>query len=49
MFFNNMTNLSPNQLKQYENKGFVSPIDIFSKDKTNEMLLSHEKVVANAY
>ena len=32
-----MTNLSSNQLKQYKNEGFVSPIDIFSKDKTNEI------------
>ena len=28
-----MTNLSSNQLKQYEDEGFVSPIDIFSKDR----------------
>ena len=32
-----MTYLSPNQLKQYEDKGFVSPIDIFSKDKAKEI------------
>jgi ectoine hydroxylase-related dioxygenase (phytanoyl-CoA dioxygenase family) len=32
-----MTNLSSNQLKQYEDKGFVSPIDIFSKDRANEI------------
>ena len=32
-----MTNLSPNQLKQYEEKGFVSPINIFSKNKANEI------------
>ena len=32
-----MTNLSSNQLKQYENEGFVSPIDIFSKDKANQV------------
>ena len=32
-----MTNLSPNQLKQYENEGFVSPVDIFSKDRANEI------------
>tara|TARA_B100001142_G_C14295253_1_gene640598 strand:- start:191 stop:1033 length:843 start_codon:yes stop_codon:yes gene_type:complete len=48
MFFNNMTNLSPNQLKQYENKGFVSPIDIFSKDRANrirrEIELIEEKI-----
>ena len=28
-----MSYLSSNQLKQYEDKGFVSPIDIFSKEK----------------
>jgi non-haem Fe2+, alpha-ketoglutarate-dependent halogenase len=32
-----MTNLSSNQLKQYENEGFVSPIDIFLKDKANQV------------
>ena len=32
-----MTNLSSNQLKQYEDEGFVSPIKIFSKDKANEI------------
>ena len=32
-----MTYLSPNQLKQYKDKGFISPINIFSKDKTNEV------------
>ncbi len=32
-----MTYLSSNQLKQYEDEGFVSPIDIFSKDKANEI------------
>ena len=32
-----MTYLSSNQLKQYEDKGFVSPIDIFSKDKAKEI------------
>ena len=32
-----MTYLSPNQLKQYEDEGFVSPINIFSKDKTKEI------------
>ena len=32
-----MSYLSSNQLKQYEDKGFVSPIDIFSKDKANEI------------
>ena len=32
-----MTNLSANQLKQYEDEGFVSPIDIFSKEKAKEV------------
>ena len=32
-----MTNLSSNQLKQYEDKGFVSPINIFSKEKAKEI------------
>ena len=32
-----MSNLSPNQLKQYEDEGFVSPINIFSNNKANEI------------
>ena len=32
-----MTYLSSNQLKQYEEEGFVSPINIFSKDKAKEI------------
>tara|TARA_Y100000741_G_scaffold363369_1_gene351469 strand:+ start:301 stop:1128 length:828 start_codon:yes stop_codon:yes gene_type:complete len=32
-----MSNLSSNQLKQYEDEGFISPIDIFSKDRANEI------------
>ena len=32
-----MTYLSSNQLQQYKNEGFVSPIDIFSKDKAKEI------------
>ena len=32
-----MTNLSSNQLKQYEDKGFVSPINILSKEKAKEI------------
>ena len=43
-----MTYLSPNQLKQYKDKGFVSPIDIFSKDRANkirkEIELIEEKI-----
>ena len=32
-----MSYLSSNQLKQYEDEGFVSPINIFSKDKAREI------------
>ena len=32
-----MTYLSPNQLKQYKDEGFVSPINIFSKEKAKEI------------
>ena len=32
-----MTYLSSNQLKQYEDEGFVSPINVFSKDKAKEI------------
>ena len=32
-----MSYLSLNQLKQYEDNGFVSPIDIFSKEKAREI------------
>ena len=32
-----MSYLSSNQLKQYEEEGFVSPINIFSKDKAKEI------------
>ena len=32
-----MSYLSPNQLKQYEDKGFVSPINIFSKEKAKKI------------
>jgi len=32
-----MTYLSSNQLKQYNNEGFVSPINIFSKEKAKEI------------
>ena len=32
-----MSYLSANQLKQYEYEGFVSPIDIFSKDRANKI------------
>ena len=43
-----MTYLSSNQLKQYEDDGFISPIDIFSKDKAkkirNEIELIEKKM-----
>ena len=43
-----MTNLSSNQLKQYEDEGFVSPIDIFSKNRAykirQEIELIEEKM-----
>ena len=32
-----MSYLSSNQLKQYNDEGFVSPINIFSKDKAKEI------------
>ena len=32
-----MSYLSLNQLKQYEDNGFVSPINIFSKEKAKEI------------
>ena len=39
-----MSYLSSNQLKQYENEGFVSPINIFSKDKANEIRNEIEQI-----
>ena len=32
-----MSYLSLNQLKQYEDEGFVSPINIFSKDEAKKI------------
>ena len=32
-----MSYLSSNQLKQYKDEGFVSPIDIFSKEKAKDI------------
>jgi ectoine hydroxylase-related dioxygenase (phytanoyl-CoA dioxygenase family) len=32
-----MAYLSPNQLKQYKDEGFVSPINVFSKEKAKEI------------
>ena len=32
-----MTYLSSNQLKQYEDEGFVAPINIFSKKKQKRL------------
>ena len=39
-----MSYLSPNQLKQYEDEGFVSPINIFSKEKTKEIRNEIEQI-----
>ena len=43
-----MTYLSSDQLKQYQDKGFISPINIFSKDKAleirNEIELIEKKI-----
>ena len=43
-----MSNLSANQLKQYKDEGFVSPIDIFSEGRANairkEIELIEEKI-----
>ncbi len=36
MFLNNMTYLSANQLKQYEDQGYVSPIDVLSSGEALE-------------
>ena len=32
-----MTYLNSNQLKQYKDEGFVSPVNIFSKEKAKEV------------
>tara|TARA_Y100000741_G_scaffold132456_1_gene99713 strand:+ start:51 stop:221 length:171 start_codon:yes stop_codon:yes gene_type:complete len=32
-----MTYLNSNQLKQYQDEGFVSPVNIFSKEKAKEI------------
>ena len=32
-----MTYLNSNQLKQYSDEGFVSPVNIFSKEKAKEI------------
>ena len=32
-----MTYLNSNQLKQYNDEGFVSPVNIFSKEKAKEI------------
>ena len=39
-----MTYLSPNQLKQYEDEGFVSPLDVFSKEKSKEINIVQESI-----
>ena len=45
-----MTYLSSNQLKQYEDKGFISPVNVFSKEKAKKIrneieLIEKNKVV----
>ena len=46
--FNNMSYLSSNQLKQYKDEGFVSPIDIFSKEKAKDICIELcEKLLSN--
>ena len=42
-----MSYLSSNQLKQYEDEGFVSPINIFSKDKAKEIRSEIELIENN--
>ena len=42
-----MSYLSSNQLKQYEDKGFVSPINIFSKEKAKEIRNEIELIEKN--
>ena len=42
-----MTYLSSNQLKQYEDEGFVSPINIFSKEKAKEIRNEIELIEKN--
>ena len=39
-----MSYLSANQLKQYKDEGFISPIDIFSKDKANKIRKEIEQI-----
>ena len=42
-----MTYLSSNQLKQYEEKGFISPINVFSKEKAKEIRNEIELIEKN--
>ena len=42
-----MSYLSSNQLKQYEDEGFVSPINIFSKEKAKEIRSEIELIEKN--
>ena len=42
-----MSYLSSNQLKQYEDKGFVSPVNIFSKEKAKEIREEIELIEKN--
>ena len=39
-----MSYLSPNQLKQYKDEGFVYPINIFSKEKAKEIRNEIEQI-----
>ena len=39
-----MSNLSANQLKQYKDEGFVSPIDIFSNDRASAIRKEIEQI-----
>ena len=32
-----MPNLSPSQIKQYKEEGYISPIDILNPDEVNEV------------
>ena len=44
-----MSYLSPNQLKQYEDEGFVSPINIFSKEEAKEIRDEIELIPETAF
>ena len=44
-----MSYLSSNQLKQYKDEGFVSPINIFSKEKAKEIRNEIELIEKNSW